>query len=159
MRLNQFSRFGELLKLLRQEHKLTQRDLANKSGIHASVICNFENGRALGPTSQTIKRIGEAIGASTRAIEQLEVLAKIDRLEKIFKEQIPEQALLLQMALDASSVLTKSEQQSLTAHLAQLIESRKQFPYLATPSCVSADDVPLFTRSSSNFKRLRASCG
>lgn len=45
----------------REEQKITQRQLAAKTGITQSDICKIEKGEA-NPTLQTIKRIAEGLG-------------------------------------------------------------------------------------------------
>jgi HTH-type transcriptional regulator, competence development regulator len=49
--------FGEALRELRRKHGITQRDLANKTGLDFSYISKLENGRNPPPAADTIVKI------------------------------------------------------------------------------------------------------
>ena len=53
--------FGERLKSMRKEKKMTQATLAEKSGISSNTIFSFESGRRKNPTSDTIFKLASAL--------------------------------------------------------------------------------------------------
>ena len=54
---------------LREKHKLTQVELANKAGIPQAQISRIERG-VVSPTSATLAKIAEALGADLRLVER-----------------------------------------------------------------------------------------
>lgn len=54
---------------LREKHGLTQTQLAEKTGIPQAQISRIERG-VVAPTTTTLARIGEAVGADLRFIER-----------------------------------------------------------------------------------------
>ena len=55
--------FGENLKRIRKEKKLTLRELANLMGVSASNISHYEQGER-NPKPETIRKFKEALGCS-----------------------------------------------------------------------------------------------
>ena len=53
--------FGELLKTLRKNKKMTQEELATASGITKVSICNLEKGKNK-PQAKTIAKLSKALG-------------------------------------------------------------------------------------------------
>ena len=56
--------FGERLYKLRKERKMTQKELAAKSGISQQAISNTETGRTI-PSSETIRLLASVLKVST----------------------------------------------------------------------------------------------
>ena len=54
---------------LRQKHSLTQTELAEKVGVTQAQISRIERG-AISPTSATLAKIAEALGADLRLVER-----------------------------------------------------------------------------------------
>jgi DNA-binding XRE family transcriptional regulator len=54
---------------IREQHHLTQMDLAEKTGISQAQISRIERG-VISPTSATLARIAEALGADLRLVER-----------------------------------------------------------------------------------------
>lgn len=54
---------------LREKHHLTQVELAEKTGIPQAQISRIERG-VISPTSATLARIAEALGADLRLVER-----------------------------------------------------------------------------------------
>lgn len=68
------SEFGERIKELRKENRVTQRDLAQKIGMNFSYISKMENDALDNtPSETTIYKIAEALNANQ---EELVLLAK-----------------------------------------------------------------------------------
>lgn len=66
--------FGTKLKQLRKERRITQRDLADRTGIDFTYISKMENGKLENPPSEkTITNIAESLGANA---EELLLLAR-----------------------------------------------------------------------------------
>jgi DNA-binding XRE family transcriptional regulator len=63
--------FGEAVKFLRDNAKLTQDEVAEKCGIQASEISRLENGKG-NPTHETIHRLAKGLGAHPAWITTLE---------------------------------------------------------------------------------------
>lgn len=55
--------FGEILKRLRQEKKLSQQELADLIGVHVRQISKYEMGTSL-PTLERIRRMAETLDVS-----------------------------------------------------------------------------------------------
>jgi DNA-binding XRE family transcriptional regulator len=54
---------------LREKHQLTQIELAEKTGVPQSQISRIERG-VISPTSTTLAKIGQALGADLRFVER-----------------------------------------------------------------------------------------
>jgi len=54
---------------LREKHHLTQLELANKTGLPQAQISRIERG-VINPTSATLAKIAEALGADLRLVER-----------------------------------------------------------------------------------------
>lgn len=54
----------ENLKLLREEHKLTQRDFAQKLGISKTTLCYYEQGK-VSPSTDMLVKIADFFNCST----------------------------------------------------------------------------------------------
>lgn len=66
--------FGTKLKQLRKERRITQRDLADRTGIDFTYISKMENGKLENPPSEkTITNIAESLEANA---EELLLLAQ-----------------------------------------------------------------------------------
>mgnify|MGYP000231631990 CR=1 FL=1 len=61
--------FGEKLKLIRKEKKLTQKELAEKSGIGVQTLRNYEQGIG-NPTWSSVVALATALGVSTEAFRE-----------------------------------------------------------------------------------------
>jgi DNA-binding XRE family transcriptional regulator len=60
---------------LREKHKLTQVELANKAGLPQAQISRIERG-VVSPTSATLAKIAEALGADLRLVERSQPSAR-----------------------------------------------------------------------------------
>lgn len=56
--------FGDRLKMLREDHKLRQEDLANKINVHRATIGKYETNER-SPDKETILQISELFGVTT----------------------------------------------------------------------------------------------
>lgn len=54
------NKFGEFLKLIREEEKMSVRDLAEKSGLSCVTISLLENGKS-SPNPVTIAKLSKAL--------------------------------------------------------------------------------------------------
>ena len=77
--------FGEKLKQLRVEKKITQRSLAEKIGVDFSYISKIETGALEPPSEEVIIKIAKALNANE---EDLILLAK--KMPTSFQERILE---------------------------------------------------------------------
>ena len=91
--------FGNKLKKLRKEHKITQRDLADRVGVDFTYISKMENGRLENsPSVETIQKIANEL--ETNADELLILANKIpenirktivdDNLAASFLRKVPQ---------------------------------------------------------------------
>lgn len=60
---NDFSEFGKALKHVREERELTQKYLADKTGLDRTYIASLEGGKR-NPTLKTMIKIADALGLS-----------------------------------------------------------------------------------------------
>lgn len=105
--------FGTKLKQLRKERRITQRDLADRTGIDFTYISKMENGKLENPPSEkTITNIAKSLG--TDAEELLLLAQKVpfgikdtiinDKLATAFLRKIPtmtnDQRNLIQKIID-----------------------------------------------------------
>lgn len=51
-------------KEIREEKRITQEELAKKSGVSRSIICGLETGRTKTTTTKTLFRIADTLGVS-----------------------------------------------------------------------------------------------
>ncbi|WP_165949383.1 BTAD domain-containing putative transcriptional regulator [Kribbella turkmenica] len=72
-------RFGELLRTLRRNGGMTQRELANRAGLSAGAIRDLEQGRTRSPKPETIEAIAQALGLSRRRAGTLHGAADVSR--------------------------------------------------------------------------------
>lgn len=56
------------VKELREKKKLTQEELASKSGVSRSLICSLESGERTTTTTGTIEKLADALGVPVRRI-------------------------------------------------------------------------------------------
>lgn len=69
--------FGECIRQLRLEKRLSQRDLAVKVGIDFTYLSKIENGRVAPPSDQVIRKLGKELGADPEAL--LALAAKVSQ--------------------------------------------------------------------------------
>lgn len=66
--------FGIMIKNLRNEHRITQRDMAKKIGVDFTYISKIENGKLENaPSEETIEKIARVLETD---VERLIILAK-----------------------------------------------------------------------------------
>jgi transcriptional regulator with XRE-family HTH domain len=68
--------FGEKLKELRLNKRLTQRELADKVGLNFTYLSKIENVRMPPPSRKKIMELAEALDASPEVLDELLILAK-----------------------------------------------------------------------------------
>lgn len=59
---------GNKLRECRERTKMTQEELAAKSGISRGTICALENGIARNTTSKTLQKLANALGVTVEQI-------------------------------------------------------------------------------------------
>lgn len=69
------SRFGELLRQLREKAALTQEELAERAGVGARQIRRLETGESTNPQVQTVRRLADALKADPADRARLLALA------------------------------------------------------------------------------------
>ncbi|MET9270764.1 BTAD domain-containing putative transcriptional regulator [Kribbella sp. NPDC003557] len=72
-------RFGELLRALRRNGGLTQRELADQAGLSAGAIRDLEQGRTRSPKPDSIEAITAALALSSQEAGKLHAAAKAHR--------------------------------------------------------------------------------
>lgn len=63
--------FAEILKFIRESNDLTQKELANKSGLSQQCVCSLEQGTR-SPTGSTLVALSRALNVSTDYLLGLE---------------------------------------------------------------------------------------
>ena len=58
------SLLGEWIRRIRQEQGISQRALADRSGLSRSYVCDIERGRGAQPSLATLDKLAAALGAS-----------------------------------------------------------------------------------------------
>lgn len=71
--------FGEVLRTLRQDAGVTQRELAGRAGLSAGAIRDLEQGRTKSPKRDSIEAIAAALKLSSQAAGTLHAAAKAQR--------------------------------------------------------------------------------
>jgi transcriptional regulator with XRE-family HTH domain len=84
--------FGEYIKKLRKDCKLSQRDLAEKSGISNAEISRIESGERKNPAPAILKAIAPHIGVTYEELLQMagyieEIVPHQGYTEKIYRDQ------------------------------------------------------------------------
>lgn len=87
------STFGELLKEIRKEKRMTQTQVAKKMGFTTNgYIADTENGRYIDPNEKTLKRYAKALGISWDRMETVRKKARLMDMgikeENIFLDMI-----------------------------------------------------------------------
>ncbi|MEV0286992.1 BTAD domain-containing putative transcriptional regulator [Kribbella sp. NPDC050820] len=72
-------RFGALLRVLRQDGGMTQRELAEQAGLSAGAIRDLEQGRTRSPKRESIEAITTALALNRRDAVKLHAAAKASR--------------------------------------------------------------------------------
>jgi transcriptional regulator with XRE-family HTH domain len=60
--------FGERVRELRKEQRVSQRDLAGRAGIDFTYLSKIENGRAEPPSEDAIRRIAEELDTNADSL-------------------------------------------------------------------------------------------
>jgi HTH-type transcriptional regulator, competence development regulator len=108
--------FGELLRERRRAAGLSQRKLAELVGVDFSYVSKLENDRLPPPSSETVVRLAEAIGAAPD--EFLAVAKKIP--DAVGDEIVGEPAAQRFLRLASSMKLSRSEWEALVGELERL---------------------------------------
>lgn len=106
--------FGAMLRALRQQAGLTQRDLAQQAGLDFSYISKLENGRLPPPAADTIVLLCSLLGVSAD-----DLLAATHKLPSDVEENVSASA-AAQMFLREAQGLSEDQWQQLTERLRQL---------------------------------------
>ncbi|OOM69512.1 helix-turn-helix transcriptional regulator [Clostridium sp. BL-8] len=77
---------GELLKKLREDKKLTLKELADKSGVGQSTISDIETGKAKNPRIDTLISLAKALDTTVNIFLDIPNNSDISKLEK-YKEK------------------------------------------------------------------------
>lgn len=59
---------GYRIKEVREEKRMTQEELANKSGVSRATISALENGTARATSTKTLLKLAEALGTTVDSI-------------------------------------------------------------------------------------------
>ena len=87
--------FGETIKELRKQHRMTQRELADQLGVNFTYISKIENDKLeVLPSEDLIRRMAEVLEAD--AEELLDLAGKLDlkQLQQVAKD-LPQAGVLL----------------------------------------------------------------
>jgi HTH-type transcriptional regulator, competence development regulator len=68
--------FGQRLRELRKNKRLSQRDLASKVGIDFTYLSKIENGKMHPPSTETIMSLAKALGLNAKEADDLMARAK-----------------------------------------------------------------------------------
>ncbi len=108
--------FGEALRELRRKHGVTQRELADKTGLDFSYISKLENGRNPPPAADTIVKICEVLEEPP---EQL--LALTSKLPSDIQQRVSASHAAQVFLREAQRLnLTEEDWQLLSDHVRQL---------------------------------------
>ncbi|MAS35513.1 MAG: XRE family transcriptional regulator [Anaerolineaceae bacterium] len=104
--------FGDTIKDLRKQRRMTQRDLAERLGVNFTYISKIENGKLdVLPSEELIRRIAQILGANAEDLLDLAGKLDVKRLQQVAKD-IPE----------AGAVLRRMQKQRLTGEQWKQIE-------------------------------------
>ncbi len=106
--------FGEMLRALRRQAGLSQRELAQRANLDFSYISKVENGRLPPPAADTIVLLCSILGVSAD-----DLLAATRKLPSDVEEKISSSATAQAFLREAQS-LTDDQWQQLTQTLRQL---------------------------------------
>jgi len=111
---NMETTFGEMLRALRRQAGLSQRELAQRANLDFSYISKVENGRLPPPAADTIVLLCSILGVSAD-----DLLAATRKLPSDVEEKISSSATAQAFLREAQS-LTDDQWQQLTRTLRQL---------------------------------------
>ncbi|HVR83873.1 MAG TPA: helix-turn-helix transcriptional regulator, partial [Planctomycetota bacterium] len=78
------SHFGELVRTLRLERRLTMEALARKLGTHKGYISSIESGKVNPPSVKVIKKYAKVLGQD---VKHLVRIAWVDKAPGIIREE------------------------------------------------------------------------
>lgn len=116
--------FGERLKEIREKEKITQAELAKKTGIKQSAISSYENDKYM-PNIENLRAICNALNVSAADLDTRFMPLEVRLLEE--KDNIgvrsnAEPDKFLQEILDVWPKLSKSSQMKIAAFAVELLE-------------------------------------
>ena len=103
--------FGEKIRSLRRDNKLSQRDLAGRVGLNFTYLSKIENGKLVFagyPSEETILKLAEALGA-----DQDELLLMAEKIPASIRKRVIE-------CPDAFRVLARLDDEALNRILGSL---------------------------------------
>jgi transcriptional regulator with XRE-family HTH domain len=77
--------FGMLIAEIRNQHQLTQKQVAHEAGVDSSYIAALEGGRRNPPPEKTLQRLICALQASVTEQSLIEKSAAISRVSKVIR--------------------------------------------------------------------------
>lgn len=77
--------FSKRLKIIREEKKVTQAELAKKADLQTAAISHFETGQRK-PSFENLKRLADALNVSIDYLLGREIRESGDIAEKIFRD-------------------------------------------------------------------------
>lgn len=130
------SLLGEWIRKTRMQHGLSQRALADQSGLSRSYVCDIERGRGSEPSLATLDKIATALGTSRSTIMQAAGL--IDRA--LIPRETDEERRLLSVYRDVSDDARKQ-----IMHFARFLHQEEHTFRQAT--LVDADELEASPRA------------
>ncbi len=122
------------LRQARAARGLSQRDVAQLAGVDVSWLCRVENGQGMVPTDASVQRIAAALGLDKKTTEELDSLARSDRVVRLSAQEVPRSAPLVAAALEASFVLDDAEFDGLSQVMEEIIQSKQRLTRLSAAS-------------------------
>ena len=113
--IGQYMQIGNKLKVIRQQHGKSQKEIAKSVGVAHSTYSNYENGNRT-PNMSTLKRIADYYGISVKHLLQLDNLKENREKNNISLDEIADElgaptSLLKLIEQGAGDLVTSSKYQ------------------------------------------------
>ena len=102
--------FGEYLKKIRVENKISQRDLAAQIGVDFTYLSKIENNKMAPPSEETIKKIAQALNEN---VDNLILLA--NKIPSDYKEVLKASEQIPLMLRKISNFSPEQQQKAMDA--------------------------------------------
>lgn len=128
MTANAHTRVPPFLRRLRERRNLTQGEVAERCGVTRTYVCAVEHGRVMGPSSQFIEKLVEAMQLTRREGAALARLAAQDRAMRVISAELPDRTQRLMSAcLEADRLLPDGDVDAWIARLEKVVQDRTDF--------------------------------
>lgn len=113
--------FGKIIRKLRNEKGIIQRDVAEKVGIDVTYLSKIENGKLPPPSQEKIKRLAEVLDADKDYL-----IIKANKVPEDIEEMIPKSSKEVPKLLRAGRELSNEEWEEVHEYIKKIKRGRNK---------------------------------